>query len=72
MGTKHSSRDRTWVGAGAGAALTVFLAAAAFFLWTEHRAHLFGALPYFLMLLCLVMLLWIYRAHQGGSNGGQS
>ena len=33
-------------------ALLAFLAIAGFFLWTEHRAHLMGALPYALLLLC--------------------
>ena len=30
--------------------LSGFLAVAGFFLWTEHRAHLLGALPYLLLL----------------------
>jgi hypothetical protein len=32
-----------------------FAALAAFFLWTEHRAHLLGALPYVVFLLCPLM-----------------
>jgi hypothetical protein len=35
-----------------------------FFLLTEHRAHLFGALPYLLILppLCLVLAGWAVGA----------
>lgn len=36
--------------------LVAFLAIGAFYLYSEHRAHLFGALPYLLLLLCPVML----------------
>ena len=32
-----------------------------FFLFTEHRAHLFGALPYLLILLCPLMHLFMHK-----------
>ena len=51
-----------WVGA------CVFLAVAAFFLWEEHRAHLLGALPYVLLLLCPIVHLFMHRGH--GGHGG--
>jgi len=35
-----------------------FMAVALFFLWTEHRAHLLGALPYLLFLACPLMHLF--------------
>lgn len=38
--------------------LVLFLGIAAFFLWTEHRAHVLGALPWILLLLSCV-LLWV-------------
>jgi hypothetical protein len=38
-------------------ALFGFLGIAVFFLWTEHRAHLLGALPYVLLLACPLMHL---------------
>jgi hypothetical protein len=50
--------------------LCVLLAVAAFFLWTEHRAHLMGALPYVLLLLCPLMHLLMHRKH-GGHHGGR-
>jgi hypothetical protein len=37
-----------------------------FFLLTEHRAHLFGVLPYLLILLCPLMHLFMHHGHGGG------
>ena len=57
-------------------ALGGFLLIAAYFLWTEHRAHLVGALsflPYLLLLACPLLHLLMHRGH-GGHNrspGGQ-
>jgi len=45
--------------------LCLFLAIAVFFLWEEHRAHLLGALPYALLLLCPVIHLFMHRGHGG-------
>lgn len=45
----------------------VFLVAAGFYLWTEHRAHLYGALPYVLFLACPLMHLLMHR-HGGGCH----
>ena len=41
----------------------VLLAIAAFFLWEEHRVHLFGALPYVLLFLCPIIHLFMHRGH---------
>jgi hypothetical protein len=46
-----------------------FLAIAAFFLITEHRAHVLGALPYVLFLLCPVLHLLLHRGHGNGHAG---
>ncbi len=48
-------------------ALAVFLAIAAFFLFTEHRAHLYGALPYLLLLACVALLVILWRAWRSAS-----
>ena len=47
--------------------LCVFLVAIGFFLWTEHRAHLLGALPY-VLLLCPAMHLFMHRGHGHGGH----
>jgi hypothetical protein len=45
-----------------------FLAIAAFFLFTEHRAHVFGVVPYLLLLAC--PLLHFFMHHDHGGHGG--
>ena len=56
----------------------VLAAIAGFFLWEEHRAHILGALPYILLLLCPLMHYFMHRGHGHGSrhggngNGGKS
>lgn len=56
---KHARRGK-W-------ALIGFLAVAGFFLWTEHRAHLLGILPFLLVLACPLMHLF----HHGHGHGHQ-
>lgn len=51
-----SGSARRWVFAG-------FVAVAAFFLLSEHRAHFFGALPYLLVLACPLMHLFMHHGH---------
>lgn len=46
-----------------------FLAVAAFFLLTEHRAHVLGILPYVLFLACPLMHLF-HHGH-GHHHGGR-
>ena len=47
-------------------ALLGFLAIAAFFLLSEHRANALGVLPYLLLLACPLMHLFMHRGHGGG------
>ena len=47
----------------AGLAALGFGAVVAFFLITEHRAHLYGALPFVLLLACPVMMLFMHHGH---------
>ncbi len=54
------SRKTTWV-------LLGFLAVGAFFLLTEHTAHLLGILP-FIGLLCPLMMFFMMRGGQDGSR----
>jgi DUF2933 family protein len=51
--------------------LILFLGIAAFFLWTEHRAHLLGALPWILLIACCALLafgLYDYHKHRGDGD----
>ena len=49
-------------------ALAGFLIIAAFFLFSEHRAHFFGLLP-FLLLLCPFLHFFMHGGHGGKSDG---
>ncbi len=46
-----------------GIVLCGFLAIAAFFLLTEHKAHMFGALPYLLLAACPLMHIFMHHGH---------
>jgi hypothetical protein len=48
-----------------------FAVIAFFFLWQEHRAHILGALPYILLLMCPLLHLF-HGGHLGhGGTDGQ-
>lgn len=46
-----------------GVGLIVLGSVAGYFLWTEHRAHLAGALPFLLLLACPLMHLFMHHDH---------
>ncbi len=48
--------------------LVVFLAIAGFYLLSEHQAHLFGVLPFLLVLACPLMHVFMHGGH--GGHGG--
>ncbi len=45
-----------------------FLAIAAFFLITEHTAHVLGALPWLLLAACPLMHLFMHHGHAHGTS----
>jgi hypothetical protein len=45
---------------------------AAFFLVTEHAAHLFGVLPWLLLLTCPLMHIFMHHGHGGDGHPGRS
>jgi hypothetical protein len=56
---------RPWWRTRSGIVLCGFLLIAAFYLLTEHTAHVFGALPYLLILACPLMHLFMHHGHGG-------
>jgi hypothetical protein len=68
----HQSSQDSWWRSHAKIALYVFLGIAAFFLITEHLAHLAGILPYLLLIACPFMHLFMHGGHggHGGHSGG--
>jgi hypothetical protein len=55
-----------------GTVLCGFLVVAAFFLLTEHTAHVFGVLPYLFVLACPLMHLFMHHGHHGGHHGSRA
>ncbi len=62
--------SRGFWGSPAGLGLVVLLGIAGFFLYTEHRAHLFGILPWLLILACPLLHLFMHRGHGKHGHGG--
>mgnify|MGYP000400864692 CR=1 FL=1 len=54
---------RTWL------AFAGFSLVAAFFLYTEHRAHVFGLLPFLFLLACPLLHVFAHGGH--GAHGSQ-
>ena len=50
----------------------VFAVIAAFYLLSEHRVHLLGALPFLLLLACPLMHLFMHGGHGGDGHGNDS
>ena len=65
MTTKRPSWIRQWLSAPSGWILLASCTIVAFFLLMEHRAHVFGVLPYVLFFLCPVLHLLMHRGHSG-------
>jgi hypothetical protein len=62
---------------GANILLAGILLVAAFYLITEHGGHLFGVLPFLLLLCCPLMHLFVHHGHggdwspDGGADAGR-
>jgi hypothetical protein len=55
----------SWFRSRSTIVLLAFLAIGAFFLVTEHTAHVFGILPYALLLLCPLLHVFMHWGHGG-------
>jgi hypothetical protein len=63
MNTPQKFTFSEWLRSRAGLTLIAFIVIAAFFLITEHTAHLFGILPYVLLLLCPLLHMFMHGGH---------
>jgi hypothetical protein len=66
MTTQHHPQANGWFRSRTGIVFLVFLGIAAFFLITEHTAHVLGVLPFLLVLLCPLLHLLLHGRHGGG------
>jgi hypothetical protein len=55
----------------AGLVAAGFILIGLFLLLSEHRAHVFGALPYLLILACPLMHFFMHRGHGGHHHHGE-
>lgn len=67
-GSDKSSKGTTLPRGPFAFGLLGFLGIAFFFLWSEHRAHLMGALPFLLLLLCPIIHLFMHHGHHHGGH----
>lgn len=70
MNHEHSPSPPFWR-SRTGLALLGFLAIAGFFLFTEHQAHVLGALPFLLVALCPLLHLFGHGGHDHGTDKGE-
>ncbi len=72
MDHRHDQTPETMPAAGLGlrgrVALGGFVAVAAYFLWTEHRAHVIQFLPWVLLAMCPLMHLFMHGGHDHGGD----
>ena len=68
MTTEQPPPAGPWFRSRSGLVLLAFLVIAAFFVVSEHRAHVLGVLPWLLVLAC-PLLHFLHRGHGGGHCG---
>ncbi len=74
MNNKQQSQTWSWLKSPTFFIFCGFLIIAVFFLFTEHRAHVFGILPFVLLLLCPILHFLMHGKHggHGGGDGGHA
>ena len=63
MEHQHDSHGGDWFKPKTQWVLLAFLVIAGFFLFTEHRAHLLGFLPFLLVLACPLLHVFMHGGH---------
>lgn len=66
----RKNAGRSFWASPAGLGFVALLGIAGFFLYTEHRAHLFGILPWLLILACPLLHIFTHGGHGGHGHGG--
>jgi len=66
---EQSSNPHARSGSRAKWVFVGFLALAVFLLFTEHRAHVLGFLPWLILLACPLMHLFMHGGHGGHDHG---
>ena len=64
-----AQKQSFWFSSNGLAALTL-IGAVSYFLFMEHREHLFQYLPFLILLLCPLMHIFMHGGHGHGGHGG--
>lgn len=67
--SSHGSEQGSFPTSRAGLVLLAFLAIGGFLLFSEHRAHMLGALVYVLPFACIFMHMFMHGGHGHGGHG---
>jgi len=67
MKDEQPSESRNWLRSRGNILLLLVLAIVGFLLFTDHRTHVFGILPYLLLLACPFLHMFMHRGH--GKHG---
>ncbi len=65
-----NDRSSPWWRSRTKLPFALFLVIGAYFLWSEHQAHIIELLPWVLVLACVGMHLFMHRGH--GHRGGHA
>ena len=68
----HSENRKGWLNSTSNWVLLAFLAIAGFYLIAEHKAHVFGMLPFLILLACPLLHVFMHRGHAGHSDDSPS
>lgn len=60
----HRAGLRHWLSSRTGTATLIVVVVAGVLIYMDHTAHLFGAIPYLLLLACPLMHIFRHRAHE--------
>ena len=67
MKHEQPSESRNWLRSPGNILLLLVLGIVGFLLFTDHRSHVFGILPYLVLLACPFMHMFMHRGH--GKHG---
>jgi hypothetical protein len=70
MNHDHPEKPPSFWRSRTGLAFLGLFAIAAFFLFTEHRAHALGVLPFLLLALCPLLHFFGHGGHDHGAEKG--
>ncbi|MFC3125096.1 DUF2933 domain-containing protein [Pseudoroseomonas globiformis] len=68
----HDHAETSWWRSRMGVVVIGFALIVAFYVLREHYAHVFGALPYLLLLACPLMHLFMHHGHGGHAGHGEA